>query len=64
MLRVEIDRERCQGHGQCVMLAPAVFDLDEDGLSVGSTDELDELQRLAAKTAELGCPVGAIRLVT
>jgi len=30
-MHLSIDRERCQGHGRCVMVNPALFDLDDDG---------------------------------
>lgn len=29
---VAIDRERCLGSGQCLVMAPDVFDQDEEGL--------------------------------
>jgi ferredoxin len=31
VLRVRIDRERCQGHARCFALAPELFELDELG---------------------------------
>ena len=30
-MRVQIDSERCQGHGRCYDLAPELFGEDEDG---------------------------------
>lgn len=30
MTAVEVDRELCQNHGQCVYAAPAVFAFDDD----------------------------------
>jgi len=30
-MRVEVDLDRCEAHGECVMAAPAVFDLDVSG---------------------------------
>lgn len=31
MLRVEIDTDRCSGHGRCYALAPQVFEPDDEG---------------------------------
>ena len=31
VLRVRVDRERCQGHARCFALAPELFELDEFG---------------------------------
>jgi ferredoxin len=57
---VEIDWDRCMGSGNCVFLAPATFDLSDDGHAVVlDPDATDEAGlRMAAE----GCPVGAITL--
>jgi ferredoxin len=31
VLKVRVDRERCQGHARCFALAPELFELDELG---------------------------------
>jgi len=31
VLRVRVDRERCQGHARCFALAPELFELDQFG---------------------------------
>ncbi|MEU4655160.1 ferredoxin [Streptomyces sp. NPDC023723] len=33
-MRISIDADRCCGAGQCVLVAPDVFDQDEDGIVV------------------------------
>lgn len=59
-VRIRIDRERCVGAGNCLVSAPTVFTLDEDGkaelLDPGSVDD-DQLWT----AAEL-CPTEAIVL--
>jgi ferredoxin len=30
-MRISIDPARCQGHARCAMLAPELFDVDENG---------------------------------
>jgi ferredoxin len=32
-MRLELDRDRCTGHGRCYSLAPDLFDCDEEGYS-------------------------------
>lgn len=62
-MRILVDRDRCEGHGQCVAAAPDVFDLDEDGIAVLRTpDALSaDLAEAAAAAAEV-CPVAALAL--
>jgi ferredoxin len=54
---VEIDEHACAAHGDCVDLAPDVFELDEVARVVGSGP--DELVFTAAES----CPSTAIRLL-
>jgi ferredoxin len=60
MSRLEIDEERCTGHGRCYSLAPHLFEADEFGHAVlVPTDHIDETD---AWTAVQNCPEGAISL--
>ncbi len=64
-MRIEFDRSTCQGHNRCHLLAPALFDVDDDGFAVllveGSVpSELEEKATLAADN----CPEYAIEIVT
>lgn len=56
--------EDCAGTGQCVVVAPELFELDDDGLStvIGEADTSERLDA-AYKAARL-CPMGAIRVET
>ncbi|MBP0110883.1 ferredoxin [Bradyrhizobium vignae] len=63
-MRIEVDKEKCVGGGQCVLAASEVFDQrDEDGVVVLLTDapgaELHEKVRRAAAL----CPAVAIRVI-
>jgi ferredoxin len=60
-MKVNVDQDRCIGSGQCVLLAPEVFDQrDEDGIVVLSNPsppaELDDAVSEAAQV----CPSLAI----
>jgi ferredoxin len=57
-VEVRIDWDTCMGSGNCVFLAPASFDLSDDGHAVVTDATATDLDRLLV-TAE-GCPVGAI----
>jgi ferredoxin len=67
-MRVEVDLDKCQDHGQCVFAAPEVFSLDEQGrlsfraLAKGSylSGELDESLRDDVEEAADVCPLQAI----
>jgi ferredoxin len=60
-LRIEIDRDLCIGSGECVRLAPQVYDIDDDGIAfVVDADAADE--ETLRTTARL-CPSQAIRVV-
>ena len=61
MTRVVVT-EDCAGTGQCVAVAPDLFELDTDGLSKGIA-EPDTPERLeAARKAAALCPMAAIRV--
>ena len=52
----------CAGTGQCVAVAPDLFELDADGLSTVIAQP-DTAERLAAARKAAGlCPMAAIRL--
>jgi ferredoxin len=60
-MKITLDRAACQGHNRCYLLAPEVFDVDDDGYAVLRIDgdvptELQEKARLAAEN----CPEYAI----
>lgn len=54
--------EDCAGTGQCVTVAPGIFELDDDGLSrvVAQPVTADEVE--AARRAAGLCPMAAIRI--
>ncbi|WP_037870862.1 ferredoxin [Streptomyces sp. SPB074] len=61
-MHVEVDQPKCVASGQCVLLAPDVFDQDDDGIvelldADPSPDHEDDVRESAAV-----CPASAIRL--
>jgi len=60
-VRIAVDLNRCHGYGQCVFLAPDVFELHgEEALMYDPGPE--EAQRLPVVRAAAACPVQAIRV--
>jgi ferredoxin len=64
--RLYVDEALCCAHGQCAMIAPELFPLDEDGFCSHAGKgwvALDSSQRELAMAAESACPDAAIRVV-
>jgi ferredoxin len=62
-MRVQVDREKCQGHNRCYALAPELFDIDEYGYSTEVNDGVvpDGLEE-KARLAVANCPEYAISI--
>ena len=57
-----VDRDACMGHARCVGLAPELFTLDDDGISVPIETVVGETEVVAARAAALACPERAIHV--
>jgi ferredoxin len=62
LVRIQADRDVCIASGNCVMVAEAVFDQDDDGIVVLLTDPVPEGEEDRAREAVKLCPSGALRL--
>ena len=62
MIKVLVDMDVCQNHGQCVFSAPQVFELDDEGDLVQLQGEVGEDLRDAVEEAADVCPVQAITI--
>jgi ferredoxin len=60
--RLTIDPDKCQGHGRCVLIAPAYFDMDDTGFGVVLRDGVDDADKADIDEAVLSCPEHAITL--
>jgi ferredoxin len=61
-MRVILDREKCQGHGRCYVLAPEVFGPDEEGYGTVRQADVSGEALAQARLGEQGCPEVAIRI--
>jgi ferredoxin len=63
-VKVEIDDVKCVGAGQCVLLAPEVFDQrDEDGIVVLLDETPAEEHHDVVRESAMVCPAAAIHLI-
>jgi len=62
VIRIEIDRDRCVGSGNCQFWAPGTFDLDDEGQAVVVDPSGDPEERI--RVAAEGCPSQAITVVS
>jgi ferredoxin len=60
-MRIHVDSELCDLHGQCVFAAPEIFSFDDAGELVYVADVDDALAAKAQAAASV-CPTGAITL--
>jgi ferredoxin len=59
-MRVEVDRDRCEGNAVCVGIAPDLFDLDDDDYAVVKVDEVPKDQEHLAEQSIAECPRAAL----
>ncbi|QBS38832.1 ferredoxin [Nocardia sp. CS682] len=60
MTRLVADRERCIGSGMCALIAPEVFDQDEDDGRVRVLDPSPRGGHAAVRDAVDACPARAL----
>ncbi|MGV0794875.1 ferredoxin [Mycolicibacterium sp. XJ1819] len=61
-MRVMVDLHRCHGHGLCLMHAPEVFDMSEDGRSLAKLVDVGEGLANKVRRAVANCPEQALSL--
>ena len=62
-MRLEVDLDKCTGHGICESIADDVFELQDDGLVLIHHDRVAEADRDHLQQAVIQCPAAALRLV-
>jgi ferredoxin len=59
-MKVTVNEDRCVASGQCVLIAPEVFDQDDDGVVMVIDDAPGDAQHPSVKEAVGICPTSAI----
>jgi ferredoxin len=62
MMRLVVDRDRCQGIGMCEMTAGDLIEVGDDSQSHVLVDELAPEHLQAAQVAVANCPTEALLL--
>ena len=62
-MRVEVDLDKCTGHGICESIADDVFEVQDDGTVPIHDYERPEADRERLQQAVTQCPAAALRLV-
>ena len=62
-MRVDVDLDKCTGHGICESIAEVVFEVQDDGTALIRTNERPESDRDRMQQAVTQCPAAALRLV-
>ena len=63
-MKIIVDRERCDGNGVCVGIAPEAFDVDDDlYLHVAENIPEDPEVRARVRQAVTSCPILALKLI-
>lgn len=62
-MKLIVDFDRCDMHGDCVVEAPELFDIgdDDDTVVVLQSEPAEHLRAMAERAVSV-CPVAAIRL--
>lgn len=62
-MKVEVDLNKCTGHGICESIAEDVFEVQDDGTVVIHEAERPESDRDRMMRAVTQCPAAALRLI-
>jgi len=59
-VRVEVDRDRCEGNAVCVGIAPDLFELDDEDYVMVTKDPIPTDQEGLAEQSIAECPRAAL----
>ena len=62
-MRITVDSDRCVGSAYCQRIAPATFDLGDDGIAVILNADVADADTPAVREAESACPAMAISIL-
>ncbi|WP_027861710.1 ferredoxin [Marmoricola sp. URHB0036] len=61
-MRIDVDRDKCEGLGMCEAMAHEYFELDDDDTMTVLDDSPPEVDRSKVHAAVEACPVMALSL--
>lgn len=63
MIRISVNRDVCDGFGNCVLAAEDIFELDENDVVRLKTELVDSNRAAALRRAAYDCPTNAISFI-
>jgi ferredoxin len=63
-MRIQVDTDRCTGHGVCESIADDIFEVGEDGMVHVLVEDVDETRRTDVESAVAECPTQALSIGT
>lgn len=61
-MKVKVNRESCISCGACQVIAPELFELDDEGISLVKVEEVSKEEEDNARDASESCPTMAIEI--
>lgn len=61
-MKVKVNQDACIGCGACAAICDAVFQINDEGLSVALKEEVEKDLEQSVKDAADSCPTGAIEV--
>ena len=61
-MKVKVNRDSCIGCGACAAICDEVFEIDDEGLSVAKTEDVQEDKKQEVQDAADSGPTGAIEV--
>ena len=61
-MRIRLSAERCVGHGRCYVLAPDVYEEDDEGRCILREAEVPRELEDAARVGASNCPEAALSI--
>ena len=61
-MRLDVDVDKCTGHGICESIADDVFEVQDDGLLIIDHDKAAKSDRDLLQQAVIQCPAAALQL--
>jgi ferredoxin len=62
-MKIHVETIECAGHGQCHLVSPELYDLDDDGFSAVVDLDVPADQEDAAVRGANSCPARAITII-
>jgi ferredoxin len=61
-MQIQVDTDRCTGHGVCESIADDIFEVGEDGIVHLLVENVEENRRADVESAVAECPTQALSI--